>query len=210
MSGCAGLTGYPSGGRTEAVPSSPGAAGASDQADFEQLVQARAGELSRLAYLLTGDPDEADDLAADVLLAAWTQWETVRDAGSPMAYLRRMTSNMAASRIRRRQRWRARLPMLRADAETATRPPDGTSVDVRAALAALPARRRACVVLRFAFDLSEREVAEALDVSVGTVKSQTSKGVGALRDLLSDDAGSDPADPSPFARPRGTEGGGDR
>jgi DNA-directed RNA polymerase specialized sigma24 family protein len=57
-------------------------------------------------------------------------------------------------------------------------------VDVREALRALPFRKRACVVLRHAFDLSERDTALALGVSVGTVKSQTSKGMAELQRLL--------------------------
>jgi len=65
--------------------------------------------------------------------------------------------------------------------------PDVPAVlDVRSALARLPHRRRACVVLRYAFDLPEREVAAILDISVGAVKSQTSRGARQLADMLHD------------------------
>jgi RNA polymerase sigma factor (sigma-70 family) len=59
-------------------------------------------------------------------------------------------------------------------------------MDVRAALRRLPLRRRECVVLRYAFDVPEREVAEILGISVGTVKSQTSRGADQLASLLRD------------------------
>ncbi|MGL5858940.1 MAG: SigE family RNA polymerase sigma factor [Angustibacter sp.] len=156
--------------------------------EFEGFVTLHAAALSRLAYVLLGDPDEADDLAGDVLLAAWRQWPTVRVAEHPLGYLRRATANMAASRIRRKQLARVKLRLLRVDAARTERPPSGDVVDVRRALARLAPRRRACVVLRLAFDLPEREVADLLRVSVGTVKSQTSKAVAQLRRLLGDEA----------------------
>jgi RNA polymerase sigma factor (sigma-70 family) len=63
-------------------------------------------------------------------------------------------------------------------------------VDVREALERLPMRRRACVILRHSLDLSERETAEALGISIGTVKSQTSKGLADLRRILGPQEGS--------------------
>ncbi|MGF1645563.1 MAG: RNA polymerase sigma factor [Kineosporiaceae bacterium] len=167
-------------------------------AEFEGFVRRHAADLSRLAYLLTGDADEADDLAGDVMLVAWQHWDRVSGATNPVAYLRRTTTNLAASRIRRKQLWRSRLPLLGADVDPSSRPPDGSAVDVRAALARLPARRRACVVLRLAFDLSEHEVADTLGISVGTVKSQTSKAVRVLRGLLDDE----PVTPAAATSPR--------
>jgi RNA polymerase sigma factor (sigma-70 family) len=105
---------------------------------------------------------------------------------APLAYVRRMMVNMAASGARRLIREQRRITLLQAGEFEAVRDPDGAvSVDVRAALLRLPVRRRACVVLRHGFDLSEAETAEALGVSVGTVKSQTSKGVAQLQKLLS-------------------------
>ncbi len=92
---------------------------------------------------------------------------------------------MATSRIRRIMRERRGLGVLGNMAETCSIDTDVPAVvDVRAALMALPARKRECVVLRYAFDLSEDETARTLGISVGTVKSQTSKGAGALERLL--------------------------
>lgn len=152
------------------------------EVQFEAFVEKHSRELGRLAYLMVGDRDAADDLTADALLAAWRQWETVRSSDHPLAYVRRVVINMAATRVRRMVRERRRLVLFRSDAlEVAPGTDSAAVVDVRSALIRLPAGRRACVVLRYAFDLSEQEVAALLGVSVGTVKSQTSKGAEQLR-----------------------------
>lgn len=158
-----------------------------DEGGFEAFFERHHRELSRLAYLLTGDHGAADDLAGDAFLAVWRQWDRVRDRDEPLAYVRRMVLNMAASRIRRLVRERRRDGLLEAGMPRATSGPDGAAVvDVRAALQRLPARRRACVVLRHAFDLSEQDVARLLGITVGTVKSQTARGVAQLQALLED------------------------
>ena len=149
---------------------------------FEAFVERNSRELGRLAYLMVGDRDAADDLTADALLAAWRQWDTVQASDHPLAYVRRVVINMAATRVRRMVRERRWLVMFQSDAlELAPSTDSAAVVDVRSALQRLPAGRRACVVLRYAFDLSEQEVAGLLGVSVGTVKSQTSKGAEQLR-----------------------------
>jgi RNA polymerase sigma-70 factor (sigma-E family) len=151
-------------------------------AEFEAFFDRHHRGLSRLAYLLTGDHLTADDLTADVFLVAWRQWDRVWSADQPVAYVRRVMVNLAATRIRRLTRERTRLPLFHVSDSEATAGPDGAAVvDVRVALDRLPARRRACVVLRHALDLPEAEVAEILGISVGTVKSQTSKGVAQLQ-----------------------------
>jgi RNA polymerase sigma-70 factor (sigma-E family) len=164
---------------------SPDAAPGERAAAFAAFVQRHGRELGRLAYLLLGDRDAADDLVGDAFLAAWQQWDVVRDADHPLAYMRRLVVNQAGTRIRRSTRERRRLVLFHGDADETDRGRDtDTVVDVRSALARLPARRRACVVLRYGFDVSEQDVARILGVSVGTVKSQTSKGVAQLRPLL--------------------------
>lgn len=157
-------------------------------AEFEEFVVHHSAQLGRLAYLLTGDPTDADDLAADVLLAAWQHWDRVSTADQPIRYVRGIAANMAASRIRRASLSRAKFLLFRVEAARTAPAPSGDTIDVGAALARLPARRRACVVLRLAFDQSEREVAATLGISVGTVKSQTSKAVAQLRELLGEGA----------------------
>lgn len=152
------------------------------EALFEAFVEQNSRELGRLAYLMVGNRDAADDLTADALLAAWRQWDTVRTSDHPLAYVRRVVINMAATRVRRMVRERRWLLLFQSDAlQVASGTDSAAVVDVRSALLRLPAGRRACVVLRYAFDLSEQEVAELLGISVGTVKSQTSKGAEQLR-----------------------------
>ncbi|MEU8118416.1 SigE family RNA polymerase sigma factor [Spirillospora sp. NPDC049024] len=159
----------------------------SAHAEFHRFFQRHHRELARLAFLLLGDRDGADDLAADAMAAAWQRWDRVRAADQPVAYVRRMVVNMARSRIRALVRERDKAVRLGARMDDRVREPDVPAVvDMRAALRTLPQRKRACVVLRFAFDLSEKDTARVLGVAVGTVKSQTAKGVAELARRLDD------------------------
>lgn len=102
-----------------------------------------------------------------------------------MAYARGVVANLARSRIRSAVRERRRVALFWSHREeTADNPDVAGVVDVQEALRGLPFRKRACVVLRHAFDLSEKDTAIALGVPVGTVKSQTSKGMAELQRLL--------------------------
>jgi RNA polymerase sigma-70 factor (sigma-E family) len=144
-------------------------------------------KLSGLAYLLSGDASAADDLAADALTEVWRHWDRVSAAGDPAAYARGIVANLTRNWLRRQGRaWRGLQLLGRGlGGERSSPSPDVPAVvDVRSALKQLPYRRRACVVLRYAFDLPEREVADILGISVGTVKSQTSRGAKQLADLL--------------------------
>jgi len=161
--------------------------GADDQArvDFEVFFARHHRTLGRLAYLLSGDRPSAEDLTAEVFLEAWRRWGTVWSMDEPLAYVRRIMINMAATKLRRITTERRSLALVYArERETVSDPDPGTSVDVRAALLRIQVRRRACVVLRHAFDLSEADVAATLGISIGTVKSQTSKGMAQLQKLL--------------------------
>ncbi|XLE11834.1 SigE family RNA polymerase sigma factor [Streptomyces sp. Pv4-95] len=161
------------------------AAGDDAAVEFRVFFERHYAELARLARLLTGDPEGADDLAADALLALWRRWDRVRAADRPAAYARGVVANLARSHIRSAMRERRRVALFWAQSAEYTDAPDVPAVvDVQQALRTLPFRKRACVVLRHAFDLSERETALALGVSVGTVKSQTSKGMAQLERLL--------------------------
>jgi len=154
-------------------------------AEFRDFFERHYAELARLAHLLTGESDAADDLAADALLALWHRWDRVRAADHPVAYARGVVANMARSRIRSAVRERRRITLFWSQREDRTENPDVPGmVDVQEALRGLPFRKRACVVLRHAFDLSEKDTALTLGVSVGTVKSQTSKGMAELQRLL--------------------------
>jgi len=153
--------------------------------EFHAFFERHYAELSRLAHLLTGEADAADDLAADALLALWHRWDRVRAADHPAAYARGVVANLARTRIRSAVRERRRISLFWSQREEKTENPDIAGVvDVQEALRRLPFRKRACVVLRHAFDLSEKDTALALGVSVGTVKSQTSKGMAELQKIL--------------------------
>jgi RNA polymerase sigma-70 factor (sigma-E family) len=161
-------------------------------AEFHDFFERHYAELARLAHLLTGEKDGADDLAADALLAMWHRWDRVRAAEHPVAYARGVVANLARTRIRSAVRERRRIALFWQRGEEKADGPDVSVVlDVQQALRKLPFRKRACVVLRHAFDLSERDTALALGITVGTVKSQTSRGMRELKRLL---AVTDPAD----------------
>ncbi|MEV8015942.1 SigE family RNA polymerase sigma factor [Streptomyces sp. NPDC086554] len=160
-------------------------------AEFHDFFERHYAELARLAHLLTGEKDAADDLAADALVALWHRWDRVRAADHPAAYARGVVANMARSRIRSAVRERRRVALFWGQRSEGVDDPDVPAVvDVQEALRTLPFRKRACVVLRHAFDLSEKDTALTLGVSVGTVKSQTSKGMAELQRLLGDRAAS--------------------
>jgi RNA polymerase sigma factor (sigma-70 family) len=101
-------------------------------------------------------------------------------------YLRRTLYNLAADGWRRRDRWRARVPLLESSASRAD--DDVAAIDLRDALVRvliqLPPRQRAVIVLRYWEQLSEAETAELLGCSAGTVKSNASKGMRKLRELV--------------------------
>ncbi|WP_330842143.1 SigE family RNA polymerase sigma factor [Actinophytocola sp.] len=157
-------------------------------AAFHAFFEQHYAGLSRLAFLMTGETSVADDLAADALTEVWQHWDRVAAAGDPAAYARGIVANLTRNWIRRQGRARRRLRLLGVLGGDPDRvQPDVPAVlEVRRALLVLPHRRRACVVLRYAFDLSEQDVATILDISVGAVKSQTSRGAHQLAELLGD------------------------
>ena len=152
---------------------------------YRAFFELHHAHLARLAYLITGDAGVADDLAADALVEIWRHWRRVQAADNPVAYARGVVANLSRTWIRRQRRERLGL-LGQLFAEEAPGPDVPAVLDVRAALRRLPLRRRECVVLRYAFDVPEKEVAAILGISVGTVKSQTSRGADQLAALLAD------------------------
>lgn len=147
---------------------------------FEDFVAGRGQALQRYGYALTGDWALAEDLLQAALAKTYPRWSRIcRD--DPEAYVRKIMVNTWSSWWRRR--WRGEVPFAQL--------PDGTGPDtyaaadhrhaLRSALAKLPPRQRAVVVLRYHQDLSEAQVADLLGISVGTVKSQAAKALAALR-----------------------------
>lgn len=153
---------------------------------FEDYVQASGPRLKRLAFLLTGDLTEAEDLLQSAYVKTMPHWRRVSTYEVPDAYLRRVMVNLRTSWWRSSRGREKLVPEIPENATGATSIGD-TVVErqvLLAALRALPDRQRAAVVLRHWCDLSEADTAEAMSCSVGTVKSTTSKGLAHLRATL--------------------------
>lgn len=162
---------------TDDVPTATAALDA--PAQFASFVAARGAALQRTAYLLTGDWALAEDLLQTALTKSYLAWSRI-ERSDPEAYVRKVIATTYASWWRRR--WRGEHPtevLPDTAAESWSRVDD--RVALAAALARLPRRQRAVIVLRFHEDLTERAVADALGIAVGTVKSQTAKALATLR-----------------------------
>lgn len=157
--------------------------------EFADFVAARYRALLRTGLALTGDLGHAEDLTQSALIKTYLAWGRLREVASAESYARRTLVRLA---LRERQRrWHGeisadRLPEPRATATVIaalTRPvdQDDLAIDVRRALAALPAGQRAVLVLRYLDDQTEAETAHLLGISPGTVKSRASRGLASLR-----------------------------
>jgi RNA polymerase sigma-70 factor (sigma-E family) len=162
-----------------------------DGPDFEEFVAARSRSLFRTAFLLVGERETAEDLLQAVFEKAYPRWWRIRRTEQPEAYVRRMVVNQA------NDAWRARkgvrfLTLVEEQEQVDTPIPDPTEqVVLRDALMkavrTLPYQMQAVLVLRYWEGLAEREAAELLGVSVGSVKSQASRGLERLRKLIGPD-----------------------
>jgi RNA polymerase sigma-70 factor (sigma-E family) len=156
-------------------------------ADFTAYLQARQARLLRTAYLLTGDQHQAEDLLQTSLAKLYLAWDKVRDRGSVDGYVRRIMVNENNSLWRRGWKKREYPTDLTAPGATDTTPvhdryDEGLGAAVWQAVQTLPRKARAVVVLRYYEQLTEAEVADVLGISVGTVKSQTSRALATLRE----------------------------
>ncbi len=149
---------------------------------FGDFVAARSAALVRSAWLLTGDEASAQDLVQTALARTWVRWDRVVRQEAPEGYVRRVMVTTYLSW--RRRRWHGEVPTESVPEHPGPEDPF-LEADVRrtvaAALAELPRRQRAVVVLRYFDDLTEAQAAEALGCSVGTVKSQSAKALAKLR-----------------------------
>ena len=148
---------------------------AAGEEEFRRFVQARWNALVRTAYLLTGDQGRAEDLVQQTLVKVHRRWEHIsRDdtTGGPYAYTRRVAETLGEVP--------AHADRASGDAYAAY----DTRDEVARAVLVLPPRMRAVVVLRYFDDLSEAATADALGMSLGSVKSQASRGLERLRTVL--------------------------
>lgn len=147
---------------------------------FDQFVIARGRALWRVAFLLTGDRQKAEDLVQTALTKTYPKF---RDGGAGFeTYVRKAIYTTYVSWWRRR--WNAETPAESVPEPTAAQSDPELSLDVLRALATLPRTQRAVLVLRYFEDRSVSDVAQLLGLSEGTVKSYAHRGVTALRDSV--------------------------
>jgi RNA polymerase sigma-70 factor (sigma-E family) len=155
-----------------------------DAPTFEEYAGAAWPSLYRYAYLLSGNHADAEDLAQQTLLKAYSSWSRVRASDSAAAYLRRTLTNTYLSHRRPKKR---RLELLTDAPPETGQPPEGGPEEHLALwphVKSLPPRQRAVIVLRYYEDLTEQEIADALDCSRGNVKSTAHRALRALRAAL--------------------------
>lgn len=153
-------------------------------AHFTDYATAKTPWLRKVAYLLCQDWHRADDLVQTTLTRLYVHWHRIDRVESIDGYVRTILVN--AFLAEQRTAWWKRVSLHRESLDAALPDLDvAASVDLRAALAALPPRQRAAIVLRYYCDLSVDETAAALHCAPGTVKSQTSRGLETMRQALS-------------------------
>jgi RNA polymerase sigma-70 factor (sigma-E family) len=156
--------------------------------DFEAFVAARLPALLRFGRALTGSEHAAADLVQDALERSFMRWGRIVGApdSDPEAYVRRVmvTRNISVWRRLRRERLSDEVPE-----RPVTDPEAAADGEVWQALGQLSTKQRAVIALRYYDNLSEREIADLLGVSAGTVKSHASRGLEKLRVALGGSGG---------------------
>ncbi|MCI2240359.1 SigE family RNA polymerase sigma factor [Paenibacillus sp. TRM 82003] len=152
---------------------------------FEEFVAARGPALVRLARGLLRDPDTAEDVVQDVLAKALLSWRRVAGADDPVAYVNRMVVNACTSWWRRAARRERPAGEALPEASGRARPDASTQLADRdqllTALRALPVKQRTVLVLRYFEDMADEQIADLLDVTTGTVRSNAHRGLATLR-----------------------------
>lgn len=159
---------------------------------LSELYAAHWRQLVRLAALLVRDVGTAEEVAQDAFVAMHGRWGRLRDNDKALAYLRQAVVNRSRSVLRHRGVVERHLRSAAAAPDPAAPPSDTRALEedrrvaVLDALGRLPDRQREVLVLRHYLELSEAEIAEALGIARGSVKSHASRGAAALRELLGD------------------------
>jgi RNA polymerase sigma-70 factor (sigma-E family) len=153
------------------------------------LYQAHAVSMIRFALLMLGDRSAAEDVVQDAFIGLFRRWQGLNDTGKAEAYVRSAVLNGCRDAVKRRER-RARRDLV---AAFDLREPPSVEAEaliseerrrILAGLRRLPGRQREALVCRYYLELSEQETARAMGVSLGTVKSTTSRAVAALGRIL--------------------------
>lgn len=151
--------------------------------EFREYVRARGPALLRAAHQLTGHPLDAEDLLQNALAKTYQAWERIQDRAALDGYVRRAMVNINISQWRRRKLEEYPSDEL-PESAPAAEPRGEVHERLELALQRLPARMRAAVVLRYYQDMTEPEIARALGITVGTVKSTMSRAMAKLRTEL--------------------------
>jgi RNA polymerase sigma-70 factor (sigma-E family) len=163
---------------------------AETRAEFAAFMAANLPTLLRYGRVLTGDAAAGEELAQDALVRTYRRWGSLTRRDDPVAYVKRVMLN---ARISAWRHWGSRIrlgdgPEQPSYDDALARLEDD---EMRRALLTLAPRQRGVLLLRFYEDMTEAQAAQALGVSVGTVKSQTSRALAALRARLSDETSSE-------------------
>ncbi|MHB1009323.1 MAG: SigE family RNA polymerase sigma factor [Propionibacteriaceae bacterium] len=161
---------------------------------ISRLYESHWAGVVRLVWLLLHDQQAAEDVAQDAYIATYRNWDRLRNEEAAVAYLRRCAVNGARSVQRHLMvvRRETQAEGNRAEATGRLTAPGSDeaalmrldSDQLMAALATLPGRQREVIVLRYYSDLSEAQIAEALDISPGSVKTHAYRGLRALRERM--------------------------
>ncbi len=152
------------------------------EAEFKDFYFTEAARLKRLAVLMTGDPDRAEDLTHDALLRTYKAWNRIKNE-DPGPYVRQALVNGCRNHLRRRALEIRKAPDPMGDAPDAS-PSLVEAMRVSAALSILPPVRRAAIILRFYEDLPEAQIAQMLDRPINTIKSDIRRALEQLRPVL--------------------------
>lgn len=148
--------------------------------DFEALWTAHYWSVTRTAYLITGDAEDAKDCAQEAFVRAFQRWPKIQELDRPESWVHRVATNLAISSARRR-RYR------RGIARVVVPPPEPPDDTLRRALMSLPPAQRAAVALRYYLDWSVEDVAATLGKAPGTIRALTHQGMERLRASIEED-----------------------
>ena len=156
-----------------------------DRAGFDEFFVASWPRLLRTTYGVAGDAQLAEDALQTAFTKAYAAWSRISRTDEPLAYVRRIAINAAIAQHRKASARRETTVESLRDGSVVSHADDVVVHDeVWRAIAALPARQRAVVVLRYYEDLSEKQIADVLGCRPGTVKSQASAALATLRAAL--------------------------
>jgi RNA polymerase sigma-70 factor (sigma-E family) len=156
--------------------------------EVTELYQAHALGLIRLAVIMLGDRPAAEDVVQDAFAGLYRRWHTLADTGKALSYVRSSVLNGARSVLRQR----SRQPGPPGDSAEGSASAEAAVLlseehrEVLAAIRRLPDRQREALVLRYYLELDEEDIARSMGISRGTVKSNTSRALAALRRTLGD------------------------